>query len=334
MKVRILKKASLLFSTMMENVKGIIDSESFLERSRRKPQDFTRKRKMAFTALVILLLQQPRCSTQTALRRFFKAKGDMETFMTQQSFSDARQTIKWEAFREIFCSTVSQFYSAECAWRSWHGYTVLAIDGSKTQLPSDRALPAAFGGMGANAEAPTAQASYLYDVLNDIIADARIAPVSTDERTLAKQHLERLRSLPGVEKPLIIFDRGYPSADMIAALSAAGCDFLFRVRSKFSIKLDALPLGVHDFPFVDDNGETHDLTAVKLMLESGEVETLLTSLKDRRMGIKAFKDLYFSRWGVETKINELKHNIELENFSGRCENTIFQDFSQVYSWPI
>jgi len=327
MKARALKKTSILFSAMAESVTGTIGSESYLQRSRQKPQDFTRKRKMPFKDLMLLLLQQPRCSTQCALRRFFiRAKGDLSTYMTQQSFSDARQKVKWEAFRELVWLGVGQFYSKQYAWHTWHGRTVFAVDGSKTQLPSDPALLSAFGGTGVNADAPTAQASYLYDVLNGILADARIAPVSTPERTLAKQHLELLDTLPDIEKKLIILDRGYPSADMIAVLDAAGCDFLFRVRSKFSVKLDDLPLGVHEFPFTDENGKTHDLTAVKLTLDSGETELLLTNLKDRRMGVKAFKDLYFARWGVETKIAELKHIIEIENFSGRTELAIFQDF--------
>jgi hypothetical protein len=326
MKARIPKKASLHLSAIVEEVIEIIGSESYLQRSRQRQQDFTRKRKMPFCDLMLLLLQQPRCSTQSALRRFFKAKGDFGDYMTQQSFSDARQKIKWEAFHELVERGVSQFYSAQYAWRTWHGYTVFACDGSKTQLPSDPDLLADFGGTGVNADAPTAQASYLYDVLNGIIADARIACVSTSERSLAKQHLAHLGTLPDIQKKLIIFDRGYPSADMIAALDAAGCDFLFRVRGKFNVKLDALPLGVHDFPFTDENSKTHDLTAVKLTLDSGETELLLTSLKDRRMGVKAFKDLYFARWGVETKIGELKHIIEIENFSGRTKLTIFQDF--------
>ncbi|MEG0836105.1 MAG: transposase, partial [Christensenellaceae bacterium] len=106
----------------------------------------------------------------------------------------------------------------------------MAIDGSKMQLPNDPALLEAFVGTGAGAKVPTAQASFLYNPLNDIVVDAKLAPLSTDERTLAKEHLMALSRLNTIKKKLILFDRGYPCADLIAALQASHCDFLFRVR--------------------------------------------------------------------------------------------------------
>ncbi|MEG0505006.1 MAG: transposase, partial [Raoultibacter sp.] len=139
-------------------------------------------------------------------------------------------------------------------------------------------MPEAFGGTGAGAKAPTAQASFLYDPLNDIIVDAKLAPLSTDERTLAKEHLMALSRLTSIKKKLILFDHGYPSSDLIAALQASHCDFLFRVRSKFSIALDALDMGVDPFDFPCDDGSTIPLVAVKLTLDSGETELLLTSI--------------------------------------------------------
>jgi hypothetical protein len=40
-------------------------------------------------------------STQKALERYLAVNGG-DTFMTQQACSEARQKIKWEAFREMF----------------------------------------------------------------------------------------------------------------------------------------------------------------------------------------------------------------------------------------
>jgi hypothetical protein len=44
------------------------------------------------------------------------------------------------------------------------------------------------------------------------------------------------------------------------------------------------------------------------------------------MGIKAFKELYFMRWPVETKYGEVKLKLEIENFSGRTEIAVRQEF--------
>ena len=94
---------------------------------------------------------------------------------------------------------------------TWHGYRVFAIDGTKIQLPTDKKLLVHYGGPGKEKNAPTAQASILYDVLNDIVTDAAIDPMTDDERTLAKAHLETCKVLLPDDKKLIIFDRGYPS---------------------------------------------------------------------------------------------------------------------------
>jgi hypothetical protein len=326
MKARRSKKQRTKLEHMMGNLYDTLGEPSFLDRARKRPQDFTRKRKMPFQDLMVMLLNQYTCATQCAIHRFFREKGEPDKFMKQQSLSEARMKVRWQAFRELFEGSVRAIYGEDSGWDTWHGYTVFAVDGSKTQLPDDPELLAEFGGTGPNADAPTAQASYLYDVLNDVIADALFAPVSTPERKLAKLHLKRLRQLRAIEKKLLIFDRGYPSADMIAALREAGCDFVFRVRRKFNVELDALPLGVHSFRLVGESDVSYDLRAVKFQLDNGETETLLTSLEDRRMGVKSFKDLYFARWGVETKIGELKRKIEIENFSGRKKLTLLQDF--------
>jgi IS4 transposase len=39
-----------------------------------------------------------------------------------------------------------------------------------------------------------------------------------------------------------------------------------------------------------------------------------------------FRELYYKRWPIETKYNQLKQKFELENFSGRLAEHIKQDF--------
>jgi len=49
-------------------------------------------------------------------------------------------------------------------------------------------------------------------------------------------------------------------------------------------------------------------------------------LFDARMKLNAFKQLYFLRWSVETQYGKMKLKLEVENFSGRTETAIRQDF--------
>ena len=128
------------------------------------------------------MLMSFKCTAQSALRRFFKDLG-CKISMKQQSFSEARYKIKVEAFVLLFQLTVKAMVPECCL--TWHGYRVLAIDGSKVGLPTDAALPAHFGGNGRGAKPPQAQGPICYDVLNDIVVDADIAPLGCDERNMA-----------------------------------------------------------------------------------------------------------------------------------------------------
>ena len=55
-------------------------------------------------------------------------------------------------------------------------------------------------------------------------------------------------------------------------------------------------------------------------------EILITNLFDESLKIQDFKELYFKRWGVEIKYDELKNRLEIENFSGTTKIAIEQDF--------
>jgi hypothetical protein len=44
------------------------------------------------------------------------------------------------------------------------------------------------------------------------------------------------------------------------------------------------------------------------------------------MGENAFCKLYFKRWPIETQYSHLKHKLEIENFSCRTEEGIYQDY--------
>jgi len=266
-------------------------------------------------------------SSQNALERFFKKIGE-DIFMSQQAFSLARQKIKWQAFRDLFVLTVNTHYRIyKDKIKRWKGFRIFAIDGSKQSLPNDPPLREYFGTSGAGNTSPTAQGSLLYDVLNDVVADARIEPMSTDERTLAHMHICHLVGLESFEewKELILFDRGYPSFELIKELLEAKIHFLMRVRSKFSIAIDELSRG--DNLIELEHGEEKILVRVlKFRLDGGEEETLITSLMEKQIGIKAFKALYFKRWPIETKYDNVKNKLEIENFSGRLVDNIRQDF--------
>jgi len=280
---------------------------------------------MGFKKLVYFMLSMIKESSQNALERFFAMNGE-DTFMTQQAFSLARQKIKWEAFREMFDFTVATYYKINETLR-WNGYRLSAVDGSKLALPDDKPLRAYFGGFGANKESPTAQGSMLYDLLNDVVMHALIEPLKTGEQAQARAHIQHLEGLESFEggKELVIFDRGYPSKELIQGLTDKKIDYLMRVRTKFSKAADALGPGDHRIE-LEHGKKRLPVRVIKLELDSKETETLITSLTDTRYGVEDFKWLYFKRWPVETKYDVIKKKLEIENFSGKLVDNIRQDF--------
>jgi hypothetical protein len=310
--------------TVTEQTDGKINDQEFLESARKRPQDFTRKRKLPFSGLILFMLNMIKGSTQTCLDRYFEMTGQEEIHMAQQSFSEAREKIKWEAFQDLYKTIVNVIYGAY--YDTWHGYRLSAIDGSKTQLPDDPMLREYFGTAGKGKSSPTAQSSALYDVLNGFLIDAQIEPMATGERELALRHIDELCGMSSFDKECILFDRGYASFDLINTLKGRGISFVMRVRRKFNLDIDRLAEGDNSSILKKDGFDDIQVRVLKFRLSSGEEETLITDITDNSMGVADFKELYFKRWPIETKFDELKNKLEVENFSGRTVNAIRQDF--------
>jgi hypothetical protein len=77
-----------------------------------------------------------------------------------------------------------------------------------------------------------------------------------------------------------------------------------RVRSKFNLAVDNQK---------ENDGYVkignHKVRVIKVMLDTGEIEVLLTNLTETF----DFKELYFKRWGVEKEYDVLKNTLEIEN---------------------
>jgi hypothetical protein len=303
--------------------KQIIYHFNFKNQARKEPTDFTRNRKLSFEELILYMLVSRKCSTSSGLRRFFEQINKKAVTMTQQSLSDARKKVTVWAFIHLFRMTATAM-TEDCR-KKWHNYRVFAIDGSKIALPADEKLRKYFGALGKDKTAPTAQGSVLYDVLNDIVCDAAIKPMSTDERTLAKIHLAVCKNIAPNDNKLFIFDRGYASFELVQLLENKGYNFVMRVKSKFNKDIDAQTIS-DDYVCLEQNGKRIQVRVIRIILDSDEIETLITNITDRRLGMEAFKKLYFMRWPIEKKFDIAKNKLQLENFNTRTVEGIKQDF--------
>ncbi len=67
---------------------------------------------------------------------------------------------------------------------------------------------------------------------------------------------------------------------------------------------------------VKDKENEFRLRVINIILSSDETEKLVTNLIEENYTNEDFKQLYFKRWSIEVKYNQLKNRYELENFSG------------------
>jgi hypothetical protein len=318
-----------VISTAFYELQEIVNNLEFKDQARKRAGDFSRESgKIKFQELIYFILKSSKSSNDTAVRRFFAELGREEMTVTQQSLSEARSKLTVWAFTHIF-EKATVIPMMQAATRTWNNYFIYAVDGSKIALPVDRfgRLLEHYGTVGRGSTSPTAQASILYDVLNDLIIDASIEPIETDERSLALRHINRFKELNIHDQALMIFDRGYPSFELIAELEKQGIKFVMRVKKKFNLEIDAqVADDAEVWHYNKDKTEKVKVRVIKVKLDSGEIETLITNLFDENLKPSDFKTLYFLRWPIETKYDIVKNKLQVENFTAQTIEGIQQDF--------
>ena len=314
-----------LIEKICEAIHATIKDVDFLNNFKNKPQDFTRNRKLSFSDNVILILNKTGKGLRSGIRAFLETtKAETESYSVQ-AFSKGRMRIKYEAFVELLRMTVNMFYK-EANINKFNGFRVTAIDGMKMDLPYHEDTLKEFGCQKGTNDQIQALSSCLYDTLNNIIIDALIAPYDASEGEFAKQHIEYLSSISS-DKELIIFDRGYPSSELMSFIESKGFKYLFRYNHTF---LD----GAKNQITSDDNvisycfkstGITLKMRVISVTLPDGKQETLVTNIFDE-FTKEDFKELYHMRWKIETNYGDIKNKLEIENFSGVSPLAIRQDF--------
>lgn len=242
----------------------------------------------------------------------------IEKPITKQAFSKSRQNISPDAFKYLFHMT-GEMALEDDEIKRYNGYRIFAIDGTELQIPKTKETVKIFT-QNRGSTSPRARASTLCDVISGYIIHANIEDTTVDERTLALEHLEYFNNY-NQTKDIIIFDRGYPSKNLIKYLNDNHISFLMRMQKSFNKEIDTTDK--QDF-CVDI--ASYKTRVVKVILDGGETETLITNLSKTAFAYSKFKDLYRLRWGIETKYNTLKNKLEAETFSGRTVVAILQDF--------
>jgi hypothetical protein len=314
------------FLEAVDVTRNVLHDFIFMCESRSKPTYFTRegKNKLNFISTMLFMLNFVKKSFQIELNDFFKLVGSKGESISKQGFSEARKKIRPEAFIKLFDTIVYWFYQ-EYPSKTFMGFRIFAIDASILEVNNSKGLKEAFGvAKGSSIELARAMASCIYDIENNLIVKALITKCTDGERSVAIKLLNSFMELRS-NNDLFLFDRGYPSIDFFIYLKEANIKFI--IRTPINNYKPALKPGVPDQLFeLKKKGKTVRLRAIRFLLNSGEEEFLITNIMDSQFGIKEFRTLYFKRWGIETKYDELKNKLHIQKFTGDTALSVEQDF--------
>jgi len=301
--------------------------------------DFTRDRKLTFTKVVLFIINLSKKSLAIELTKFLSLFDSMGEGMkcSKSAFSQARKKLDPEFFSDWNDLLVNEFYTDnDLRVKRWNGFRIFGVDGSTARLIDKPDIIEYFGCQpNGSIEVPMARLMSCYDVLNNMGFLNKIMPYQTSEQSIALEWIDKYE-----DDMLCIYDRNFTGFAFYYQNQIKQQQFVVRGKVSFTkevkafvesgqkstlIELKATQNAIEKHA-IDKNAKV-TVRFVRVELDTGEVEVLITSLLDEDKYLsEMFKDLYILRWGVETYFDRLKNKMQIEIFSGYSVEAIKQDF--------
>jgi hypothetical protein len=237
---------------------------------------------------------------------------------TSSAVTRARDRLGAEPVKVLWQHSAREWSSASLAGR-FHGKRVYALDGSTFKTSDTPANDTAFGRPGAargRAGYPQMRGVLLVDLGARIVVAEKHGAFKKSEIELAREVARELKS-----GDLALFDRNFYALDLLHDLRAKRCDFVVRIKKNIRMRI-LQKLGIGDWLVEVDvpwkaRDKRPDLPRVMRfrLIEytpAGGTEKIrvLTSLLDAaQFKADEVANLYHSRWGVETVIDEIKTHL-------------------------
>jgi histidinol dehydrogenase len=122
-------------------------SEWIKEKARQaeNPGSWTRERNMPLRDILTCTLAKKGLSAVMEVRHYFQAVEKAEQTVSKQDYLRQRQKLNPEVFKILNRNYLRRFYSGREA-QDWHGYLVMAVDGSRRAKARRRYLTARITG--------------------------------------------------------------------------------------------------------------------------------------------------------------------------------------------
>jgi hypothetical protein len=319
-----------------------------------RSKDFSRERRLTLPIVLSLIINMirpgKRFGYQEVLNRFYSDTGLAHQEGSDQkppdkaAFCRARQKLPLDVFQELFSSAVTKAeeLAAQLGETTWHGFRVLAIDGTKKIMPYSEQLEAFFG-IPSGSSFPQMLTCALYDVLAKIPLDVVYGTFAASERTMARLLYKDLN-----RSDLLLMDRGFPSFEILAEMLSFGFQFMVRLPITGLFKevrafldkgrVDGI-LTIHPpaslVKELRNQGKPIPapicLRVVKIKLPDGKKALFVTTLLDKTTySIAQLRHLYHKRWREEEFYKLTKGLLEAENFRGKCTLLIGQELMAIH----
>lgn len=309
---------------------------------------FIRDRKMNQKEYTAFILSQRSCTGYIETIRFFTImmKKDFKT-ISSQTIGKQRMYIDPKSFNDMNECFIDELYGKFTGFSKFKDHIVCACDGSIVDLPNVTLTREEFPLGDENLLKENrirARVSCFLDVHSKHILTAKIVETTTNEVDLAIEHLKNLKKRLNIKKLITIYDRGYPSIELIVKTMDLDSKFLIRLPKnvfkhqirKMStndeiIKINQVNsrLRAFDDENLKEKAEKMGRLEIRIAvvdIGKNEPEILATNLTHEEFTTEDLKELYSKRWTVETGFDRLKNLVEIEDFSGIRRRIIEQDF--------
>jgi hypothetical protein len=254
-------------------------------------------------------------------------RGGLHRAISDRGFARARSVLHAPALTALNDFVVQRAEAAGIVQR-WRGLRVVAGDGS-VLMPSVRACHRA------RSLASADQRLFaLFLPGAELTLHAAVYGAEGAERQMLVEALDLL----GPEDVLVL-DRGYPAAWLVALLIERGIRFCMRCDNSSSWSaLTAFMRSGRDQAWVTLKAPSAteaplwgcsrtppQLRLVRQVAPNGAVRVLATYLDEQAAPADAFADLYHQRWRIEEAFKRLKQRMKLESVSGLSQHALLID---------
>lgn len=333
-----------IISALKEFLITVAENNEYKSYFRNTETDFTRRRKLSFEKLALLIVRLCKKTLSVEIETFFEeinsgSSCSVAAFCLQRmklnpSFFYSWNMVLWMNFYAEYGSKVKR----------WRGFRILGCDGSNISLVNKPDLQHYFGGQSnQTCSFAIAKTFYCYDVLNRMILFPLIAPYRYGELRMAYDIIEHTYI---EEDMLLIFDRNFSNYKIAALLQFKEREIKYVIRVKDNLNfskqfvrskkqsavVEIFPssssiAGLKECGYNVQKDTPIRVRLIRVKLASGKIEVLMTNLwEEEGYAAGEFKILYSMRWGVESNICFQKNILQLESLSGLTPTSVIQDF--------